>query len=301
MEKKIKPIKLDFSALRDFARNGYVRFPQNAYIANDFAVLRSFKAITKKPFMSGQPYRLDELRIGRVVSGSGLITLNLIDYEFREGMMLYIKGGSIVRPVSFSSDFDLEAISVSDELLKILFNGRVPSCFIRDAYSNLIDISEAESEILHKVIETLWIVVHQQNLGLGVAHGLLTSVLCMYENIVERNHTDAVSTTSHEREVFMRFINLVNQFSRKERKLSFYADKLCLSQHYLSAVIKGASGNTAKDWIERAVISEAKVMLRNTDMLTYQISDELNFPNVSFFCKFFRRLTGMTPLEYQRS
>jgi len=69
----------------------------------------------------------------------------------------------------------------------------------------------------------------------------------------------------------------------------------------LGTLIREASGTTAKEWIERSVIAEAKVRLKNSDMLTYQISDELNFPNVSFFCKFFKRLTGMTPLEYQRS
>ena len=37
------------------------------------------------------------------------------------------------------------------------------------------------------------------------------------------------------------------------------------------------------------------------DLKNYQISDELNFPNPSFFCKFFKRMTGMTPQEYQKS
>lgn len=41
-------------------------------------------------------------------------------------MLLYVKGGSIVQPNTFSPDFDMEAISVSDDLLQLLFNGRVP-------------------------------------------------------------------------------------------------------------------------------------------------------------------------------
>ena len=47
-------------------------------------------------------------------------------------------------------------------------------------------------------------------------------------------------------------------------------------------------------------MQEAKLMLRHTDKLVYQIADELNFPNASFFSKYFRRMAGMTPNDYIR-
>ena len=300
MEKKTKPIRMDFSALRDYVYNGYTKNSQNAYIAKDYAVLRTFHGLQNFVFSLGKPYRLDELRIGRVVHGSAVLTVNLIDHEFHEGMLLYIKGGSIVQPMSFTYDFDLEAISVSDELLQVLFNGRVPACFIGNSGSTMLDVPQAQTNILHHFIETLWLVLHQPDMSDDVIHSLLLSVLFFYENIISKNRIALNLSTSREQKVFMHFINLVHSFSKTERKLSFYADKLCLSQHYLGTLIHAASGTTAKEWIEHSVIAEAKVMLKNSDMLTYQISEELNFPNVSFFCKFFKRITGMTPLEYQR-
>ena len=81
---------------------------------------------------------------------------------------------------------------------------------------------------------------------------------------------------------------------------SFYADKLCLTPHYLSSVIRETSGQTVMQWINQAVILEAKVLLKHSNLLVFQISDELNFPNPSFFSKFFKRMTGMTPAEYQK-
>lgn len=299
--KKNEPIRLDYSKLKDFARDGYVDLPDHAFIANDFAVLHSFRNMRKFIFTFGQPYRLDELRVCRVVSGHATITVNLMDYEFRAGMLIFLKGGSILQPNIFSPDFDIEAISVSDELLQMLFNGRVPLCFVSGPSCNVIALPEKESAMLHQIIETLWTIVRDTDFGSSVAHSLLTAVLGIYESIYARTATQPESSNSHEREVFLRFINLVHQYGRRERKLSFYADKLCLSQHYLSTLISASSGTTAREWIEKAVISEAKVMLKHTNMLTYQIADELNFPNVSFFCKFFKRLTGMTPLQYQQS
>ena len=106
---------------------------------------------------------------------------------------------------------------------------------------------------------------------------------------------------SRQEQVFNQFIQLVNQYASQERKVSFYADKLCLTPRYLKSLIRQASNRTVMDWINEAVIIEAKVLLKYSNKLIYQIADELNFPNTSFFCKFFKRMTGMTPLAYQKS
>lgn len=80
------------------------------------------------------------------------------------------------------------------------------------------------------------------------------------------------------KELFRRFIALVNQHSKHERSVNFYADKLCLTPHYLSSVIRETSGQTVMQWINQAVILEAKVLLKHSNLLVFQISDELNFP-----------------------
>lgn len=298
---KNKPIHLDFEHLRDFVYDGYVKNPLNAFISKNFAVVLSFKSVAGRVLTLGQPYRLEELRVGLVTAGSAKITINLIDYEFSKDMIMFVSGGSIIQPNSFSPDFDMSAMSVSDELLQLLFNGRVPSSFLGDYQRNKMDISSAEAGIFSSLIDLLWSVVHQKDYCVGVAQGILTSLLYFYDDVNRRDRSDMVSDDSHSHEVFIHFINLVHKNSRKERKISFYADKMCLSQHYLCTLIREASGSTAKEWIERSVINEAKVLLKHSDKLTYQISDELNFPNTSFFCKFFKRITGMTPQQYQNS
>ena len=83
------------------------------------------------------------------------------------------------------------------------------------------------------------------------------------------------------------------------RNISFYAENLFLTPRYLSTLIKETSGKTVMEWVNEAVIQEAKLMLCHTDKLVYQIADELNFPNASFFCKFFHRMTGKTPNGYR--
>ena len=100
-------------------------------------------------------------------------------------------------------------------------------------------------------------------------------------------------------ELFTRFIQLIIKNYRRNRKLDFYADKLFISPKYLSDVIKKISGRTAHDWIDRYILLEAKILLRSSHKTIQQIADELNFPNNSFFSKYFKKHCGMTPKEYR--
>ena len=61
------------------------------------------------------------------------------------------------------------------------------------------------------------------------------------------------------------------------------------------------TGYSAVEWIERFVILEAKVLLKSSNLNIQQIADELHFPSQSFFGKYFKKLTGMSPKEYRNS
>ena len=88
--------------------------------------------------------------------------------------------------------------------------------------------------------------------------------------------------------------------TRKIRSIvAFKGIKMCMTPRYLSTIIKQVSGITAKEWIDRAVVTNAKVMLRYSSRQVAEVAYALNFPNVSFFCKFFKHATGQTPQEYR--
>lgn len=101
--------------------------------------------------------------------------------------------------------------------------------------------------------------------------------------------------------VFNDFIKEVNLFNGTEHSLSFFADRLNLTPNYLSARVKEYSGRTAMEWIEDSVILEAKTMLKHTDLSIQEIAYKLNFPTQTFFGKYFKRITGMSPKQYKDS
>lgn len=106
---------------------------------------------------------------------------------------------------------------------------------------------------------------------------------------------------TNDETVMKSFLKEVHRHYRMYRKVSFYADRLCLSAGYLSTVIKKVSGRTVADWIDSYVILDAKALLKTGRLTIQQVSHELNFPSQSFFGKYFKRNTGMSPKKYKEA
>lgn len=64
---------------------------------------------------------------------------------------------------------------------------------------------------------------------------------------------------------------------------------------------QGSQRKTVGEWIDELVILEAKALLNSLSMNIQEIADRLNFANQSFFGKYFKHYTGMSPKEYRKS
>ena len=109
------------------------------------------------------------------------------------------------------------------------------------------------------------------------------------------------STMTVQQEKCEKFMSLVAHNFKTQRDIGFYADKLCVTSKYLSAILKQETGMTALDWIEKHVVLYAKSCLSSTSMSVQEISDELSFPSQSVFGKYFKRVEGVSPKAYRQS
>ncbi|MCM1451171.1 MAG: AraC family transcriptional regulator [Clostridium sp.] len=98
---------------------------------------------------------------------------------------------------------------------------------------------------------------------------------------------------------FDNFMRLLEENYKRHHSIKFYSDKMHLSPKYLSLMIKKASGKLATEWIDEYVILEAKNLIKYSSMSIQEISYTLNFPNQSFFGKYFKRHTGLSPKAYR--
>lgn len=112
---------------------------------------------------------------------------------------------------------------------------------------------------------------------------------------------DGEEAGGRKNEVFIRLIQLIEKYYMQERGVEFYADKLCLSPKYLSAVSKSICGYTVQELVFKAIIRKSISLLKNTQKDIQEISNEFGFPNASYFGTFFKKQMGMSPQQYRKN
>ena len=74
-----------------------------------------------------------------------------------------------------------------------------------------------------------------------------------------------------------------------------------ITPRYLSTIVQAVSGETAKNIIDKHVILEIKVLLESTELSIQEIANRLQFPDQSFFGRYFKKHTGISPMNYRRT
>ena len=253
-----------------------------------FFMLRDFNFARKDFLESSQPYRLQEGRIVIVKRGSARYSFNLEEFQFEAGDVVVFMADTLIEKQGHSEDFEVDAISFD---------------FKSSSLPNLgeglfsLHLNEHSRLVVSRYIDLMWDMAHEQPFPEDNLHLLLNSLL-LYINS-QPGHISSVRPVGHRDDMLKRFITLVSQHATHARNIPFYADKLCLAPHYLSALVKEISGKTVMQWINQVAVKEIKVWLAYSDETAAQIAYRLNFPSPSSLTKFFKREMGMTPSEYR--
>ena len=117
----------------------------------------------------------------------------------------------------------------------------------------------------------------------------------------EKELVSEITSQTRGEKTLMTFMDLSAKYHKSERRVDFYAGKLSVTPKYLTTLIKKVSGKSAAQWIDEFIILEAKNLLKYSDMNIQEIAYDLNFPSQSFFGKYFKHHTSMTPGAYRLS
>ena len=130
------------------------------------------------------------------------------------------------------------------------------------------------------------------------ARALITAVfykMCdVYGKLIVRSER-----VNRKDDLFRKFLQLLNDNYLEHKNVGWYAEQLYITPKYMSMVIKDVSGQTANDWIQSYIVQEAKRMLKNSSMSIQQIALALKFTSQSFFGKFFKNVTGISPNKFR--
>lgn len=286
--------------------------PNKYYFKDGFAIVIDINRFLK-PFITpkGSPYLLEDYRMGIVKRGYMHGILNLQEYKIEAGSLIFITPGTIVEPLDMSEDFQVMGIGIPADMFHVAHNGQLPELFNGQLKHGIQRVDESAFHLLSHMFLLLWEIAttqgsedaqqqepnHEKSQQQVLNH-MLCSITSYYNTLFVRPQSTSSAHRSAN-DIFDRFIYLVNAHCKEQRQLAFYAEKICITERYLGTVIRQVSGITAKEWIDRAVITAAKVLLRHSNLQIAEVTEHLHFPNPSFFCKYFKRLEGCTPQEYR--
>lgn len=236
------------------------------------------------------------------IRGNCKVNLHLSQYTMKPGSLLIILSDLYFQIIEQSKDCRFMFVGFATDLIRCsnLFTKTLeytPDIFERP----LIQLNKKAESLLATYIKLL---IKAKNISgeinkeqaslsytqliLGLSNSIINSK-CQGQQY-NRNH-----------EIVKELVRIVVMNYQTERNVGFYADKMHLSPQHLSTTIKKITGKTLTDIISSFIINDAKAKLKSSEMTIQEIAYSLNFPDISFFGKYFKRYTGMSPKLYRNS
>lgn len=233
--------------------------------------------------------------------------INETTYRLEEGYILLCLPNTFITNVNTSDDIELKILGLSNDVLyhSLDMSKDFWNIILYASKNPLISINGDRRILLDKFYSLL-------QFKLSHTHGLFHKEImhslfqCAFYELADllASYNDNKRFSGVIRQgdlLFKRYIELLTENGGIERSVKAYAEKLCITPKYLSALCKKISGKTALSWIHQFTINAIIKRLKYSNMTIKEISDSMNFPNISFFGKFVKSQTGMSPSEYRRN
>ena len=294
-----QPQLMDLSRMRDILTPHLAQISKNIFFNGELGMIHGDHTVFSLLMRHKPPFTINDHRFGMIINGEAHINFNLQDRHVTAGTLVYLGPGTIINPIRLSDDLCIFGIGLFTDFPMPFAQGQMPSAFNGQVRDFQLPVGEADISTARHILDTIWHIVHTEDYHRPTVTALVAALMHHYDHLFRLQTDIQAVSRSREQTIFDRFISLVNQYCCEHHQIGYYAERMCLTERYLTTVIRQTSGTTAKDWIDRALITRIKIELRHTDKPAAQIAEEMHFANPSFFSKYFRRLTGMTPLKYK--
>lgn len=273
---------------------------------DDFYV---FRASSGDHFIEGRTVRMKAFTVILCIDGTENGTVNLKEMSINKGSLLMTSPNNVLKIEAGYPTATVRGIMLSQDFMRMLqvdVKNSLP-LFMRLAYNPLVNLTQEQQEDIERYFDLLENISNNSDLAHRdeIVCGLLTSMFYRISDTYEQRpqvlDEKERSVRNRREEYFAKFITLLSENFKRERTVGFYAEQMCVTPKYLSLLIKDFSGKSAAEWIDSYVITEAKTLLRYSTMSIQEVAYELNFSSQSFFGKYFKHLTGMSPSEYKLS
>lgn len=273
-------------------------------LASGQSICSSEGMLTTFPPSLRNPIRVNGVGLMVCRQGSFTFSLNQKSFSARAGETLFIPEDTLFQTLQESDDLELYILIYRIEPIRDVIGNSVTSMYL---YSQLATepcyvwkTGEEEEVVKYMFLLDSTLRLEQNTFNLSEQKLLLLALTYRLCSVYNRKLIAESESVGHKHDIFLRLIQLIEEHFTQQRGVEFYADKLCLSPKYLSALSKSICGYTVQELVFKAIIRKSISLLKNTQKNVQEIADYFNFPNASYFGTFFKKQTGMSPQQYRR-
>lgn len=229
-------------------------------------------------------------------NGNGVIEVDGKEYKLSDNNVVILPENHIISHITPALMEQVSIIAVSIDYILNMPSPIDTNIFSYSRYNSVIRVADEKFDDLMSYYnfiykETLEESKYKAEIIRSIFYALILEIIAEYEQIFIFDTSNNIKADN----ITDRFFKLLATNYRKYRSVQFYAEQLNLTPKYLSTAIKRVTGRPMLDWIHEAILIDAKMLLRTTDLTVQQIAEQLNFSSSSAFVQFFKKHTGSTP------
>lgn len=271
---------------------------------SEISEARAFKSNLKASI--GTPIENSGLVLILCVEGCAVLSINFKEYSFRKGDIAIIPIGMTLIPLKASSLFQAEIICVTErhcEEMEYRISD-IPFWNFMMEHPILHPTSIQYNMLSGWFAQMQWAMSDRSFSFYNetISSGIFTLFMMIYKEVKAYvQEPDKEQTGSRTMQLFTAFTNLVTRYHKREREVAYYANMLSITPDYLNKVCKMHWETTAKEYIDWQVVMAIKNYLTCTDLSIKCIAAQLNFDDASYMCRYFKKLTRQTPVQFRNN
>ncbi len=237
-------------------------------------------------------------------SGEASVSLNLHKTSFGKGDLAIITSDVYFSVAEISADFSTCYVALSETVIETAYYRITDATFWEYLHHEpILKLSSEQFRLMSGWMDQIhWILsnISATNLMTLINNNVYNLFIAIRTELDKKLKDKSRIYKNSAWEITTRFWSLLTRHSHKERSVHFYANALSITPDYLNKVCHRAYGITPKAFIDQQIILEIKSYLLETTLTVAEIAERLNFEDASYMCRFFRRKTGLSPLEFRK-
>ena len=270
------------------------------FIANDIILSEKMSMLA----LNAHPRRMTFILVALCTEGNAQFTIDTQRHDVKKNDIIVISDRHVIDEYVASDDVNGLAMMMSVNFFyEVVKDVRdVSLLFLFSRNQPVVSLNEEEVQTFKQYFYFLKkkVADNSNHFKRDLVRTLVLAMFYDLSNVIYRVQQVENKRQTRADDIFTRFIKLVEENYKRERRVGWYAEQLSITPKYLSETVKSVSKNTPNEWIDKYVTLEARVLLKTSTLSIKEISDELNFPNQSFLGKFFKEHVGMSPSAYRR-